>query len=194
MGLQRERARAARVSPVISRSAAPHRVPRSRRVAVVGLALAASLGLGACQMTSPVTTDLAYDPADGVSVDAGDLAVRDLLVVSEGGGAPGVVSGLVVNNGTQEAQVTVIVIADGQMTPLSPTVTVPADGAVRLDGIGVDGSGQAVSIPSVTANPGGTVEITVQSDGGVAGSGLAPVLAPDGYYIDHVATTSDVSN
>src|SRR5699024_8640719 len=103
-------------------------------VAVVGLASAASRGRGACAMTSPVTTDLAYDPADGVSVDAGDLAVRDLLVVSEGGGAPGVVSGLVVNSGTEEAQVTLVVSADGQMTPLSPTVTVPVDGAVRLDG------------------------------------------------------------
>ena len=179
---------------MISRTAAQHTAPRSRRLAVAGFALTAALGLSACQMTSPVTTDMIYDPADGVSVDVGDVAVRDLLIVSEGDGAPGVVSGLVVNNSAEPADVTLVISADGQATPLSPTVSVPAGQSVRLDGQAADGSAQAVSIPAVAAAPGGNVEILVQTSGGEADSALTPVLLPEGYYSDLVSSTADVSS
>lgn len=183
---------------MISRTAAPHTAPRTSRLAIAGFALTAALGLSACQMTSPVTTDMIYDPADGVSVNVGDVAVRDLLVVSEGNGAPGVVSGLVVNDSSEPTEVTLLISADGQAMPLAPTVSVPAGAAVRLDGQGAEGStnsGQgAVNIPNVAAAPGGNVEILVQTSNGQADSGLAPVLLPEGYYSDLVSSTADVSN
>lgn len=176
------------------RTAAPHTATRFRALPVAGFALTAALGLSACQMTSPVTTDILYDPADGVSVDVGDVAVRDLLIVSEGDGAPGVVSGLVVNNAAEPTEVTLVISADGQATPLSPTVSVAAGEAVRLDGQGVDGSAEAVSIPVVAAAPGGNVEILVQTSDGQADSALTPVLLPEGYYSDLVSTTADASS
>lgn len=190
----RARERAARVSLVISRTAAHQPASRPRRLAAAGLALAAALTLSACQISSPVTTDMNYDPADGVSVDVGDVVVRDLLVVSEGNGAPGVVSGLVVNRSTEGAEVTLAVNSGGQMVALQPAVTVEPGQAVRLDGRGEGGSGQAVQIGAVDAGPGGTQAIVVQTSAGEAGSGLAPIVLPEGPYGDHVATTADTAN
>lgn len=179
------------MSFVISRTAAPQLAPRSRRLAAAGLALAAALSLSACQITSPVTTDMNYDPADGVSVDAGDVAVRDLLVVSEGHGAAGVVSGLVVNNSGESTEVTVAVNNGGQMTALNPTVTVAPGESVRLDGQGPDGTGTPVEVPAVEPAPGSTLTLVVQTSLGEADSGLAPILLPNGPYGDLVATTAD---
>lgn len=181
------------MSLVISRTAAQQPASRPRRLAATGLALAAALTLSACQMSSPVTTDMVYDPADGVSLDAGDVAVRDLLVVSEGDGAPGVVSGQVVNNSAESTEVTLSASVDGQIVALEPTVTVEPGTSVRLDGGGPDGSGTPVVIPSVAARPGGIVEITLQTSLGAGDSGLAPVLLPEGYYADIVVPTTDTS-
>ncbi|QDO87646.1 hypothetical protein FNH13_04245 [Ornithinimicrobium ciconiae] len=174
-----------------TRKTAPQHAPRSRRLAASGLALAAALTLSACQISSPVTTDMGYDPADGVSVDAGDIAVRDLLVVSEGAGAPGVVSGLVVNNAEEPAEVTLSIAVDGQTQTLTPTVSVDPGQAVRLDG-GGDSSAQ-MTIPSVSQSAGGNVEILVQSSLGEADNGIAPVMLPTGYYSDLAPSTADVS-
>lgn len=179
------------MSVVTTRTPAQQPSSRPRRLAAAGLALAAALSLSACQISSPVTTDMNYDPADGVSVDAGDVAVRDLLVVSEGNGAAGVVSGLVVNNGTEPTEVTLAVNTEGQASALSPTVTVDPGKSVRLDGAGPDGSGTPVQVPAVDAGPGGTLTIVVQTSLGEGGSGLAPVLLPDGPYGDLVSSTAD---
>lgn len=179
------------MSPVTSRTPAQQLSSRPRQLAAAGLALVAALSLSACQISSPVTTDMNYDPADGVSVDAGDVAVRDLLVVSEGNGAAGVVSGLVVNNATEPTEVTLAVNTGGQMTPLTPTVSVAPGQAVRLDGAGPDGSGTPVQVSAVEAGPGGTVPIVVQTSLGEADSGLAPVVLPDGPYGDLVSSTAD---
>ncbi|MCK0110792.1 hypothetical protein MWU75_01365 [Ornithinimicrobium sp. F0845] len=178
---------------MISRTAAPQLAPRPRRLAAAGLALAAALTLSACQMSSPVTTDMGYDPADGVSVDAGAMAVRDLLVVSEGDGAPGVVSGQVVNNTGEAADVTISAVVDGQMVALQPTVTVEPGASVRLDGQGSGGAGTPVTVPNVPVRAGGVIELMVQTSQGEADSGLAPVVLPDGYYGDVVVPTTDTS-
>lgn len=174
-----------------SRKVAPQHTSRPRRLAATGLALAAALTLSACQISSPVTTDMVYDPADGVSVDAGDIAVRDLLVVSEGAGAPGVVSGLVVNDGDEAAEVTLTIAVEGQMQTLTPTVSVEPGNAVRLDGAA--GSDTQVTIPSVAQPAGSNLEILVQTSLGEAASGQAPVMLPTGYYSDLAPSTSDVS-
>lgn len=176
---------------MISRNAASQHAPRPRRLVAPGLALAAALTLSACQISSPVTTDMGYDPADGVSVDAGDVAVRDLLVVSEGDGAPGVVSGLVVNNADEPAEVTLSVAVDGQVQALTPTVTVEPGQALRLAG-GAE-SDTPVSIPSVPSAAGSNLEVMVQTSLGEAERGLAPVMLPTSYYSDLAPSTADVS-
>lgn len=174
------------------RIVAPRPTARPRALATAGLTAAAALLLSGCQITSPVTTDMIYDPADGVSVDVGDVAVRDLLVVSEGNGAAGAVSGLVVNNTGEPVQVTLTLDVNGQAQPLEPAIEVPVGGAVRLDGMGDDDS-EAMTVPAVETYAGGTLNITVTTDQGEASAGLAPILLPEGVYSDHVVATADVA-
>lgn len=169
---------------------APTASLRSRLGGAV-LALMVATGLGACQVASPITTDLIYDPADGVSVDVGAVAVRDLLVVSEGDGAAGVVSGLVVNNHREPVVVTLTESAG----PLSPTVEVPPGGAVRLDGRDPlsDSDRAPVVIPAVPAAAGSWVTLLVSTSAGDSDTVLAPVLLPTGPYAEHVVDGSDLA-
>lgn len=138
--------------------------------------------LSACQLASPMTTDEPYDPADGVSVDLGEVQVRDLLVVSEGNGSSGAVSGLVVNRGSEPVTVQLTTQADG---PLEPPVEVGPSQTARLDGKGGDG-GAAVQLPAVEGAPGGTLAIQVGVQGGDATQVTVPVLEPTGPYAEHV--------
>lgn len=85
---------------------------------IAGGALVLSMGLGACQVASPVTTELVYNPGEGVMVNLDGFAVRDLQIISQGYGAPGLVSGLAANNGTDAASITVTVVQGG--VPLTP--------------------------------------------------------------------------
>ncbi len=155
---------------------------RTRTWSIAGATLLAALTLGACQITSPVTTDLSYDAADGVSVDAGDVLVRDLAVVSEGSGAPGTLIGLAVNQGQEPVTLTLTVEAQA----LETTVEVPAGGAARLDGEALVGgqAGTAVTVSAVTPPAGATVPVKISTSVGGVGSAVVPVLAPIGPYSD----------
>lgn len=138
----------------------------------------AVLGLSACSLTSPTTSLIRYSPADGVEADGESIDVRDLLVVSHGDGAPGVVSGSVVNQTSEP--VTVTVSAAG--TDLSPQVEVGPNAAVRLDGTGRDGSeGEPVTIPAVDGPSGQGVEIQIRTDQETL-SVSAPMLLPRNHY------------
>jgi hypothetical protein len=164
---------------VTSRPAA--QTPR-RRLGVAAAALVAALGLSACQVASPATTTYQYDPADGVSVQVGDVRVLDLLVVSEGAGAPGVVSGSVVNTAREEVEVTMALqTADGR-TDLSPALTVPPTTSVRADGEGENGSGEPVRIDTVEVRAGQMVTLRVSTSTGETESRRVPVLLPEGSY------------
>ncbi len=166
-------------SPQASRSTLRH-------VGTAVAALALGLGVSACQMSSPVQTTHIYSPADGVLINAGNLEIADLLVVSEGAGAPGVVSGYAVNTGREPMTVEVSMTVDGAPQPLSPGVEVGAGDAVRLDGgPGEDagqGGGEPVMIPQVTSLPGETLTLRVSTSAGEVVSTPVPVLAPESPY------------
>jgi hypothetical protein len=153
-------------------------------VAVAASTLALVAGLGACQMASPITTDMAYDAADGVSVDLEDVVIRDLLVVSEGNGAPGTVSGLVVNEGTEEVTLTLRLGEEN----LAPEVTVAPGTSVRLDGTDplTGEAGEAVTVPAIEGGPGSSLTLRFATSAGAGDSALVPVLAPTGQYSDMV--------
>ncbi len=157
-------------------------MPPTRRLAMAAASVTAALGLSACQVASPITTDLPYDPAEGVSVETDDVEVLDLLVISEGNGAPGVISGYVVNTSSEPVTVSVALEADGDRTQLSPDIEVSPSRGMRMDGKTDDGDFvdplMAQAVPGVT---GGMVTLrlsTTQS----AVSTLVPVLPPDGIY------------
>ena len=79
----------------------PHRRPaRRRRASAGGLLLSRLLVLGA---RTPRLEP--YAPSDGLQAELGDLLVRNMLVVSEGDGAPGLLVGALVNRGDDDATV-----------------------------------------------------------------------------------------
>lgn len=135
-------------------------------------AAAGAVSLTGCgQLINPYTTELHYDAADGVSAHVGDLSVQDALIINDGKGGEGKMSGLVYNSGSQDRQLTISVNgSDAQ-------VTVPAGNSVRLDGK-ANGNGSktvdAVSISSLgdakvgnqipvsfTTSPGGSSRVSV---------------------------------
>lgn len=153
-------------------------------MAVAASTLALVAGLGACQMASPITTDMSYDAADGVSVDLEDVVIRDLLVVSEGNGASGVVSGLVVNKGTEEVTLTL----QAEDEALTPEVTVAPGTSVRLDGTDplTGEAGEPVTVPALQGGAGSSLTLRFATSAGAADSALVPVLSPTGPYSDMV--------
>lgn len=158
--------------------------------AAVGVAAAALAG---CQVASPIVTDYEYDPAEGFSIETDAFTVRNALVVSEGDGAAGVLSGLLANR-TSEPLAVQIQLGP----PEAPTVTdleVPANSSVRLDGMPVSdlpGSetveASPVQIAAVDVATGGLYPVQVTAGGDIAAESV-PVLPPEGYFADVLPTT-----
>ncbi|WP_162802919.1 hypothetical protein [Ornithinimicrobium avium] len=155
------------------------RASRQRRSAALLVAVATgSLALAGCEVASPVSTMIDYAPADGIQLDGPSLDVRDLLVVSHGNGSPAVVSGSLINSGTEPLTVTVSVA--GQQ--LDAEVTVDPGASVRLDGVQPDGSEvDPVTVPALEAPAGQSVEVRLTT-GEETLAGNAPVLLPHGPY------------
>ncbi|CAN5497406.1 hypothetical protein BH23ACT6_BH23ACT6_14840 [soil metagenome] len=166
---------------------------RPRRLALAALTLTATFGLSACQIMSPITTNMEYDPADGVTVETELVEVLDLIVISEGNGAPGVLVGYLVNTDDEPVTVQFALEVDGERQDLKPAVEVPAGDATRTDGRSSDEASftdpvkeasftDPVTISAVPAPPGSlvTVRVTTSADG--LASKLVPVLPPDDVY------------
>ena len=149
-----------------------------RRAALLAVAASAGLVLSGCSVNSPAATTLTYAPADGVQADGTEIGVRDLLVVSQGNGAPAVVSGAVLN--LTDEPVTVAITAAG--TSLSPEVTVEPNSSLRLDGTSADGTpGEPLTMPALDTPAGVNVEVRL-STGSETLSADTPVLLPQGPY------------
>ena len=150
-----------------------------RPAALLAAAATAAMVLSGCDgTTNPITTLIDYAPADGIQMDGSAFDVRDLLVVSHGNGSPAVVSGTVVNSGTEPVTVTVSVA--GQQ--LEGEVTVDPGAAVRLDGVQPDGTeDDPVTVPALETPAGQGVEVRI-SDSQETLAGKAPVLLPQGPY------------
>ena len=135
----------------------------------------AVLALSGCQ-TSPIQTDVPYQPADGVAVDLGDVQIRNLLIITASRGEVGTLSGLVVNK-SKEA-VTVTFTAGPGVDGLART-SIPAGGQTRLSG--VEGA-TPVTLPRIAAAPGDIIKVIVSTPAAGAPEVSVPVLLPTGYY------------
>jgi hypothetical protein len=151
---------------------------RTRRATLLTAAALGLLGLSGCQLNSPVTTTMQYAPADGVQTDGESLLVRDLLVVSNGNGAPAVVSASLINRTAEPLTVTVSV--DGQ--PLEQEITVDPRSRARLDGTAADGTpGDPLVLEALESPAGQSVQVRLDT-GEETLSALTPVLLPRGAY------------
>jgi hypothetical protein len=130
----------------------------SRRLIASGAACAAVLGsllLAGCSDRSTIQSVVPYTPTDGVTASLSSLDVRGLLIVSDGKGNPGVLSGALVNTGTDDVSVTFT--ATGDATPSDP-VDVPAGQLVK---IGPGDGAVHVQFASVGVAPGALLEVQV---------------------------------
>ena len=79
---------------------------KARLAASAALALGIALGASGCSMVTYQATTEHYDASDGVSVDLGQLDLRNVLVVSDDG-VDGTLVMTVVNNGTEDVSLDV---------------------------------------------------------------------------------------
>lgn len=157
-----------RRTPLAARSAGR---PSSLRRLLPVAALGAALALSACQTQSPIQTDQAYAPADGVAVDLGSVQLRDLVVISSGKDQPGVLSASVSNTSNDIQR---LAFALPQAQPVYARAA--ANSETRLSGV------SQVQLPSVPVSPGDVVQLTVQSPTAPAAVVTVPVLPASGYY------------
>ena len=126
-------------------------------------AAAATAALSACSFFSPVQTDNKYIPADGVPVQLGVIAGRNLAIVADAAGGPGALTGAVLNQGDAEA---VVGASVNTRLSLGGRESKPITGVV---------------FEKVTSAPGTMTDIyLVTTEGKQLVS--VPVLAPHGFY------------
>jgi hypothetical protein len=155
------------------------------RTTAVVAAVSAGLLLGGCSFTSRDLTLEPYAPSDGLQADLGDVLVRNVLVVSEGDGAPGLVSATIANRGDDDASVLL------EVAGASEELDVPANGTlvIGVEG-GTSGSSQdgpetvSVVVDSVEPLAGGTLEVTVTDPASSSAVLEVPVVRPAGPYAE----------
>lgn len=136
------------------------------------LGLAATLSLSACQWTSPITTQLQYDAADGTSTEVGQVKVLNALIVAEKKDGPGTLVASFANQGSAKASVRIQVgqQAVGPVDAAPGSVVQASSGDKRLQ------------IAKVPVAPGAVTEVAFQTADGSVSSISVPVLPPSGPY------------
>lgn len=154
-----------------------------RAVAAAALALALGAGLAGCNMISPQRTTMQYAASDGVHVDLGDVAVRNVLLIVDTDTADATEANLVftaVNTSSEDAQLTVSFAGDAPHV-----VELPHDAQSNVVHVGWGEGGVELVTGSFTS--GTTVEATFKAtytdrDGQrqtVETTHLVPVLGAD---------------
>jgi hypothetical protein len=103
-----------------------HRRPLAALVTIAGLTLAAAGCAGV-----RAQTQVWYEPADGVSTEAGDIGVRNVLLVADEDGRVATVIATFANTGPEDELVEVRV-GDRIATPTTGPVEIPEGGYARL--------------------------------------------------------------
>lgn len=137
---------------------------KARLIASVALAATIVLGATGCNLISPQSTTKAYDASDGVSVNVGDLRLRNIIVLTEDG-VDGNLIFTVANRGGPHSlsfqygdDVTVTTIVDGN------TSTV------------FGGENDPLALPDIDAEPGSFMPLFVQYGNETGKEILVPVL------------------
>jgi hypothetical protein len=145
--------------------------------------VAAGLCLVGCSFASPVQVNSQANAGAGSDADltaaGGAVHLRGFAVVTSAKGSPGVVVGLIANDGGQPVRVT-LKTDPGSDTDTAPAipVIVPADGSTVLGG----GTGTTAELAHTAAPPGASILMTAQLDSGDNVQWQVPVMAPVGPY------------
>ena len=138
---------------------------KARLAASAALALGIAIGGSGCAMITYQATTEPYDPSDGVSADVGDLALRNILVVSEDGDE-GSMTLSVSNSGSEDATLELEVGGETLEVDVDAGQTV-APGA---------GDEDPLLIERLDAEVGGLVPVFVTTEGAEGREVRVPVL------------------
>ena len=105
-----------------------HRRPLGALVTIAGLTLVAA---GCAPVPIRSQTQEWYEPADGVSAQAGDIAIRNVLLVAKEDGSVATVLATFANTGAEDEFLEVHV-GDSIATATTGPVEIPEDGYARL--------------------------------------------------------------
>lgn len=150
-----------------------------RRAAVLAVLPVLGLAAAGCAEVRE-QTQVWRNPVDGVSANAGDLAIRNALVVADADGDSATVLASFANAGIEGDGLVAVTVDGVRAEPAGGTVEIPARGfasagpasnRVDVDGFGVT-PGMTTTVEFIFASaPRASVQVVVQADDGLyAGS------------------------
>jgi hypothetical protein len=142
----------------------------SRIAAATVLAGSLIVGTTGCTFVSPVATQRAYQPADGINVNLGDVRVRNLRVFQERGQKMGFIVGSFVNSGDKDGGIT-ITYEDSNEVQQRVHIAVPSG-----EKVDVGYNGGAPIKENIDVDPGARAEMTISNDDNYWKAVLVPVL------------------
>lgn len=152
------------------------------------LSLIAAIGIGAmaftgCSAINPQSTTLIYSASDGVRFDLGRMELRNVLIISEGAGQPGRVTGAFYNQSSSDITLT-FSGAEGSQTEITVKPGIP---------VILNSDNDAALLSTVEQPPGAveTLELRISGAESETASLQVPIL--DGTleeYKDLVPTTA----
>jgi len=149
-----------------------------RRQRVTALAAVCMLALVLTGCGIRTQTQQWYTPADGVSAEAGDIAVRNVLVVATDSGDASTLLATFANRGDED-QLIEVRVGDATATPDGGDLTIPANGYAAL---GPEGT--RVDVEDADTVPGTFVEVEFLFERAPRTTVEALVQAAEGDYED----------
>ncbi len=141
-----------------------------RFVAAAVLALGVALGTSGCNLIQPQATTNPYDASDGVSVNVGDLSLRNLMIISDDGENGNLLVGIANATGA-DVDLHIGFVSGGEI--VDGHLEVPTnDKSVTSWGAG---SEDRIILGGINTIPGGLLELEFEADG-VSKTVLVPVL------------------
>jgi hypothetical protein len=139
--------------------------PRRSLMLAIPVIVASAVAVSAC---SPITTDIAYSPSDGVRVDLTDnVRALNLLIVSAAEGEPGTLLGGAANDSDEPVEITIA--PEG-----TDAIDVPLEAGQTVY-LGTE-DGFEAQFGNVDAAPGSTIPVTVSASSGETQTVQVPVV------------------
>lgn len=141
------------------------------RIAVAAaLALGVALGTSGCNLIQPQATTYKYDPSDGISVDTGDVELRNIVVISDTGKVGNLIMNTVNTTGA-DLDLTIEFVSKDKV--VAGNLSVPYSEQSVAWGTGKN---DLIILEGIATEPGGMLEMSFQSGDGEAKTVLVPVL------------------
>ena len=159
---------------------------RRQPLAVLAATSVLALILTGCGSTRTQTQQW-YTPADGASAEAGDIGVRNVVVVADESGEESTVLATFANRG-EEDQLLEVRVGDVNATPTGGDLAIPADGYATL------GPGETrVDVGGADTVPGSFVEVEFRFERAPRTTVDALVQAAEGDYEDALIAPREAS-